>query len=109
VTLTDHLIPMYVRFGYGFGIISIFLGLISFGMNVVTMITVKGFYVPAWLIPIVGVGIVILCICIGYVLEKKNVLSRISTHSSTKINTEFRDMCQDVKEIKQMMKEEHRE
>jgi hypothetical protein len=76
-------------------------------MNVVTMITVKGFYTPAWLIPIVGAGIIVMCICIGYVLEKKNVLSRISTHSSTKINTEFRDMCEDVKAIKKLLEEKN--
>ena len=42
MTLTDRLVPFYVWFVLGFGIIAILIGIVNFGMNVVTMFTVKG-------------------------------------------------------------------
>ena len=104
MTFTDRIIPFYVRFIYGFGFISVLIGMISFGTNIVTMITVKGFYIPAWWIPVVAVGIIIGCICLGYYLEKYDILNRISSHSNQNANPELKQLCEDVKEIKGMLK-----
>jgi cell division protein FtsW (lipid II flippase) len=74
-------------------------------MNLVTMITVKGFYTPAWLIPIVGAAVICICIVIGYIFEKKNVLNRISSHSNQNANPEFKELCLNVKEIRKTLEE----
>jgi len=98
-TLADRLIPFYVRFLWGFGYISIILGLISFGMNLITMITVKGFYIPLWLIPLVAMGVILFCTAIGYYFEKHDVQNRISSHSNKKANPELNKIMDELARV----------
>ena len=104
MTTADRLIPFWVRFQWGFGYISILMGLVSFGMSIVTMITVKGIYIPLWTIPIVATMVLALCTMIGYYFEKYDIQNRISSHSNQNANPEFVQMIRDIKEIKEMLK-----
>lgn len=106
ITPTDRIIPFYVRFMWGFGYISVLIGLINFGMNLITMVTVKEIYIPLWVIPIVG-GIIILgCTYIGWYFEKYNIQNRITSHLNQAANPEFTQLCKDVKEIKNKLESE---
>jgi hypothetical protein len=101
-TITDRIIPFYVWFFYGFGIISVFMAIINFGANLVTMITVKGIFVPVSAIPLVGGILLALCILIGYFFEKYDVWNRITSHQNQNMNPEIRQVSKDVQETKKL-------
>lgn len=103
MTIADNLIPYYVRFLWGFGYLSVIMSLVSFGMSLVTMITVKGFYMPLWLIPVVAILVVGLCTAIGVYAEKFDVQNRIGSHINKKANPELTDMAKDIVEIKKLL------
>jgi hypothetical protein len=100
MTATDFAIPYYVRFWWGFGYVSILLGIVNFGLNIVTAITVKGIYIPLWVIPLVAGGVILFCISVGLFSERYDIENRISTHKNLQSNPEFKQMCLDIKEIK---------
>jgi hypothetical protein len=105
MTATDRLVPFYVWFILGFGIISILIGIVNFGMNVVTMFTVKGIYMPFWIIPIAVGGMIAICIFIGWFFEKFDIWNRIVSHQNRKMNPEIRQMADDIHEMKQLLKQ----
>ena len=109
MTLTDNLIPYYVWFVYGFGIVSILIGIVNFGMSLVTMITVKGIYIPLWMILVVAVLVIGFCTATGYFFEKYAIWSRITSHQNMNINPEIRQLCEDVRYIRTMAEKEKRE
>jgi hypothetical protein len=104
ITITDKMIPYYVRFLWGFGYIGVFIGLVNFGMILITTITVKGFYIPLWVIPIVGAAVILFCTGVGYYFEKYDIQKRIASHSNRNANTEFAQQCAEVKEILEILK-----
>lgn len=105
MTLTDKLIPYEVWFEYGFGKISLLIGIINFGMLFITMITVKGIYIPAWMIIIFTLIIIALCIIIGYFFEKYAIWNRITSHLNLRVNPEVKQMLQDTQDIKNELAE----
>lgn len=104
-TFTDRIIPFYVWFLYGFGIISVFMAIINFGANLVTMITVKGIFVPVSAIPLVGGILLALCILIGHYFEKYSIWNRITSHQNQNMNPEIRQVSADVQETKKIQGE----
>jgi len=104
MTLTDRLIPFYVWFVMGFGIIAILIGIVNFGMNVVTMFTVKGIYMPFWIIPIAVAALVAFCIGIGWFFETYDIWNRITSHQNRRMNPELRQMAEDIREIRMRLK-----
>lgn len=86
MTFIDKLIPQYVRFQWGYGYVSLVLALISFGMSLVTMLTVRGIYISLWMLILIGVGVVIFCTGLGYYFEKKDLQNRITSHSNKNAN-----------------------
>ncbi len=104
MTVTDRLVPYYVWFILGFGIISILFGIVNFGMNLVTMFTVKGFYMPFWIIPIAVGVMIVFCVGIGWFFEKYDIWNRIISHQNQRMNPEMRQMAEDVREIKRLLK-----
>jgi hypothetical protein len=104
MTLTDRLVPFYVWFVLGFGIIAILIGIVNFGMNVVTMFTVKGIYMPFWIIPIAVAALIGICTGIGYFFERYDIWNRIISHQNQRMNPEIRQMAEDIKEIKRLLK-----
>lgn len=105
-TITDRIIPFYVWFLYGFGIISVFIAIINFGANIVTMITVKGIFIPISAIPIVGGALIILCVLIGHYFEKYSIWNRITSHQNQNMNPEIRQLSEDVKAIKKILEDQ---
>jgi hypothetical protein len=104
-TSTDKLIPYYVWFIYGFSTISIFMGIINFGMVMITTITVKGIFVPIWMVPVIGCLLGIICISVGHYFEKYSISNRISSHQNQNMNPEIKQLSDDVKEIKKMLED----
>ena len=105
MTVTDRLIPYYVWFVFGFGIIAILIGIVNFGMNLVTMFTVKGIYMPFWIIPIAVAALVAFCTGIGWFLEKYDIWNRITSHQNRRMNPEIRQMADDIKEIRNLLQQ----
>jgi len=103
MTLIDLLIPYYVRFTYGFSILGIAIGIMNFGMLAATLITVKGIYIPSWMIGFV-IGLVILfCTIVGFYFEKYNVWNRIASHQNQNMNPEIKKMHNDIYDIKKLL------
>lgn len=105
MTVTDRLIPYYVWFVFGFGIIAILIGIVNFGMNLVTMFTVKGIYMPFWIIPIAVAALVAFCTGIGWFFEKYDIWNRITSHQNRRMNPEIRQMADDIKEIRNLLQQ----
>jgi len=105
MTVTDRLIPYYVWFVFGFGIIAILIGIVNFGMNLVTMFTVKGIYMPFWIIPIAVAALVAFCTGIGWFFEKYDIWNRITSHQNRRMNPEIRQMADDIKEIRSLLQQ----
>ena len=106
MTLTDWLIPQFVRFQWGYGYISLGLAILSFGMSIVTMLTVKGIYVSMWMLIMVGLIGLAGCLILGYLCEKYDIQNRISSHTNNAANPEFKKLCEDVTYIKRMIENE---
>jgi hypothetical protein len=104
-TLVDRLIPLYVWFAAAFGPMAMAISAINFGMIVVTLITVKGIYVPAWMVPVVATIIIIFSIATGYVLERYDVMNRILHHQNLNQNPQMKQISEDVAAIKKMLEE----
>lgn len=102
-TFTDWLIPQFVRFQWGYGYISLALAIMSFGMSIVTMLTVKGIYISLWMLCGIAIAGAIVCFLLGYFCEKYDIMNRIATHINTTANPEIKKMYEDVQWIKQRM------
>lgn len=100
MSLADKLIPQYVRFQWGYGYVSLVMALTSFGMSLVTMLTVKGIYISIWTLLIIGTGVISFCIGVGYCFEKWDVQNRITSHSNQTANPEFLKIYKLVMDIK---------
>ena len=100
MTFVDKLIPQYVRFQWGYGYVSLAMALISFGMSLVTMLTVKGIYISIWTLGLIGAGVVVFCTGVGYYFEKKDIQNRITSHANKNANPEFKQVCKDIALIK---------
>jgi heme exporter protein D len=105
MTLIDRCIPLYVWFAAAFGMISMILGALNFGMLAVTLITVKGIYIPTWMIPVVATAIIVYCIIMGFVMERYDIMNRILDHQNRNQNPQMKQISDDVAEIKKMLEE----
>ncbi len=105
MTIIDRIIPIYVWFGWGFSTLGVFFSMINFGVAIITMITVKGIYVPLWMIPVIGVFIIALCTVTGYIAEKYAVWNRITSHMNQNANPEIKQLCADVAELRKDFKQ----
>jgi len=100
MTFVDKLIPQYVRFQWGYGYVSLAMALTSFGMSLVTMLTVKGIYISVWTLLLIGGGVVVFCTAVGYYFEKKDIQNRITSHVNQTANPEFLKIYKWVMSIK---------
>jgi hypothetical protein len=96
MTLVDKLIPYYVRFQWGYSYVSLVMTLVGFAVSIITMLTVKGIYVPLWAIGLIGSGIMLFCSALGTFTEKKDIQNRITSHSNQNANPEFQDIFRKV-------------
>jgi len=106
MTLIDKVIPLYVWFAASFGMISMILGALNFGMLAVTLITVKGIYIPSWMIPAVVFLIIAYCIITGFLMEKYDIMNRILNHQNRKQNPQIKQISEDVAYIKKMLEKQ---
>lgn len=58
MTSVDNLIPYYYWFKSGFGEISVPIAFINMSVLIITMLTVKGFFVTMWFIPVIGASVI---------------------------------------------------
>lgn len=103
MTLTDKLIPYYVWFMYGFGTIGIIIGTINFGATITTLLTVKGIYIPAWVIVLISIIVIIICTATGYFFEKYSIWQRTISHQNQNVNPELLKLLKDIELIKKKL------
>jgi uncharacterized membrane protein (DUF106 family) len=99
----DIVIPFYVWFVLGFGIISVLIGIINFSVNLVTMLTVKGIFIPVWAIIILAVIMVGFCVLVGYIFEKYKLWDKINSHQNQNMNPEIRAAAKYGKKVDKEM------
>lgn len=103
VTLTDKLIPIWVWFLYGIGMVQQVLGTAALVISLATYATVKGIYVPAWVIPIAIVGISLALIGLGKMLVIFDVQNRINSYVNQNTNPELSEMHREILAIKRIL------
>jgi uncharacterized membrane protein AbrB (regulator of aidB expression) len=107
MTLVDRCIPFYVWFLIGFGIISMIMGIVNFGMIGLTLLTVKGISVPSFVIVIITLLVVLFCISIGYTFQRYSILDRITNYQNDKYNPQVRLILSELSEIKKKLDEKN--
>lgn len=109
-TVADKLIPYWVWFILGFGCLSVIFSMGNYAINFITMLTVKGIYIPIW--AIVGLIVAMICICmfVGWFFERYQIWDRITSHQNRNMNPEVRGIYdkvisveKDIKEIKKAL------
>lgn len=103
MTVVDRCIPLYVWFAAAFGPMAMVISAINFGMIVVTLITVKGIYVPSWMVPVVAISIVLFSVATGYVMERYDIMNRILYHQNLNQNPQMKQISEDVATIKKLL------
>lgn len=103
MTLTDILIPVYYWFKSGFGEISVPIAFVNMAILIVTILTVKGFFITMWLIPIIGLTAVMICILVGWFFQHYAITSRTATMINQKMNPEIKQISDDIKLMKKQM------
>lgn len=107
MTLTDKALPYYIWFTQGFAVGSIFIGIVNVGMLFVTLMTVKGIYLPSWIIPIAVIVLVICFISIGWFFEKYDIWTRINSHYNTRQNQQIKDILTSLEKIEEKLDTRH--
>ena len=102
--MKQKLIPLYVWFGVGYGVISLFMAVVNFGMLSITLLTVKGIYVPSWFLVIFAILVSLICITIGYLFIKYNIGNQIVEYQNIKMNPQIKQIAEDVKWLKEHYK-----
>jgi uncharacterized membrane protein AbrB (regulator of aidB expression) len=100
VTITDKLIPVYVWFTYGFGTVQLPMGIVNLVLIITTLITVKGIYVPIWILPVVVVVVAAGCILLGYWFTKYGIWNRTTSYTNQNANPEIAKIHADIQLIK---------
>jgi len=103
MTVTDKLVPYYIWLTFGFSNISTFVGIINFGILLITLITVKGIYIPAWAIIFIAGILIMFCTTIGYFFDNYTVWKRIVSYQNKNVNPELSRLCEDVDKIKKKL------
>lgn len=102
--MKETFIPLYVWFGVGYGVISLFMAVVNFGMLAITLLTVKGINVPSWSLVIFAVIVSLICITIGYLFIKYNIGNRIVEYQNQNMNPQIKQISDDVKWLKEHYK-----
>ena len=93
------IIPYYVWFFYGFGIVSVVMGITNFGMIAVTLLTVKGILIPSWSIAVVVLLMIIFCIIVGFFFDKYKIWNKVTSYQNQNTNPEIAQMFSNLKEL----------
>ena len=101
--LVDYLVAVQLWFEYGFARVSIVLAAVNTGMLIVTVITVKGLYVPLWVVPSVVAVVCVACVVAGYYYETRGIWGKMISRQNRNMNPEFVRLCDDVEKIKRKL------
>lgn len=102
-SIVDRIIQLWVWFLIGFTIVAVAIGLLNFAMNIVIMVTVKGFYIPSWALVAIAFLTGGICTAIGLLFERYDIQTRIQSYQNRRLNPEVNKLNQierDVKSIK---------
>lgn len=105
MTFTDRLVPVWVWFLYGIGLVQQILGTAALVISLATYATVKGIYVPVWSIPIAIVGLSLGVIVLGKMLVMFDIQNRIQTYINQNANPEIAEMHREIHAIKGILEE----
>jgi hypothetical protein len=97
----DKIVPAYVWFVYGFGTVQLPLGIVSLVVTITTLITVKGIYIPMWMLPVSVLIITVFCTILGYLMTKHGIWNKTTSYANRAANPEISRMCKDLEMIKE--------
>jgi hypothetical protein len=104
--IVDKIIPYWCWFFLGFAIIAVVFAILNFAMNIVIMFTVKGIYMPTWMLGIISIVMVGICTLVGCLFDKHNIQNRVASYQNVKMNPEIckiNEIGSDIKEIKKFL------
>jgi len=105
MNLRKRFARLWVWFTQGWAVSSIFISIGNTGMMLITMLTVKGIYIPLWMI-VIFVGFVILGILgLGYKWFRLNVQADVQSYLNTDANPEWNEKCRQLDRIEKMLLE----
>ena len=99
--MRKHFIPIYVWFGVGYGVISLFMAVVNFGMLAITLLTVKGINVPPWSLAVFAVMVSLICITIGYLFIRHDIGNQIVEYQNKEMNPQITQISKDVEWMKE--------
>lgn len=109
MTLADTIIGYQFWFEYGLQKAGLYVGIVSIGMTAITLLTVKGIYVPIWMFFPMGAAMVLFFVFLGYFLDTRNVMGRLISHQNRKDrNPEFGKLCENVENLNEQVCELNR-
>ena len=98
MTVADFLIHQQFRFELGTSKISYYVSLLSLGIAITTLLTVKGIFAPIWAIVPLAFLMVIAIVIFGFFLERKDVIARLNTHMNM-VNPQFLNLLESIDRI----------
>ena len=99
------IVKLWVWFQTGYTPASIVLAIGNMGMLLITLLTVKGIYIPLWMICVIGGLIASGCIVLGHFWFTRNVQKGVQSYMNKNGNPEFKHLCDEVTEIKRLLQE----
>jgi hypothetical protein len=106
MTLVDRIIPYQFWFEYGVGKLWLYFSLVTLGISITTLLTVKGIFFPTWGIIPIAITVIVICTAFGWFLDTYQIMGRLTSHMNRKGNPEFDEICKDIKDIKKMLEEQ---
>jgi hypothetical protein len=104
MTTIDRLVPFYVWFALGFGVVSLFIAIINFGMILITLLTVKGISVPSWSVIAVAISLFVGLTFVGWFFVRYDIQNRIAEYQNLNMNPQIKQIADDVKWLKEHYK-----
>lgn len=96
---------LWVWFTQGWAVASILLSIGNTGMSLITMLTVKGIYIPLW-----AIIFFVSCVCAGILLlghywYKSRMQAEVQSYLNYNGNPEWNERCAQWDRIEKMLKE----
>jgi hypothetical protein len=101
--IINKYVPVQLWFEFGFNKLSLLMAAFNTGMLVITMITVKGIYIPLWMLPIAVTLLILTCIIVGYYFDRWGIWKELISRQNRYMNPEFVKLCEDVEKIKKKL------
>jgi hypothetical protein len=92
-----------LRFFTGFGILSVFMGIVSFCLLIKANLYIIGVYVSLPLLGILAFAMAMGCWYLGFLWEMWKMWREEVSHTNIELNPEMLKLCREVSEMRQLL------